>query len=154
MNNTDIITLDKKELIFAKDEAGKFVITGSAEAYIEKLLAAQQLVEDLIEQAKLVIGVEMTKENLIKIQGGRLSILKRFYGERYEVLDRDFALGQGLANEEIKIKVDSKAVEEWIKKHEGQIPEGIKLRDRVKKVSISMKKGEENGEQPEKTLPA
>ncbi len=131
----DLIIINPKELILAKDESGKFLVSQAAEAELVKLCEAKKLIDALIEQVKLQMGIAMEGENLKKVEGERVKIMKRFYGERYVIVDEEEALKSGFAKKETKIRADAEAIDKY-EEETGQIPTCVALKPRTESVSI------------------
>ena len=135
-----LITIDTNAIIASKDEAGNFLINPKAEEQINKIFEAQEIIEAIIEHVKSVLQVAMAKEDIIKIEGAIWQAVRRYYGARFEVIDKQMALDMQLATVEERVSPDSKAIEKYMKEHEGQLPECIKLRDRSESLTVTKRK--------------
>lgn len=127
-----------------KEEAGKIYIGPEGEDTLVKLLELQEQVERAIQTVKDVLVVEgaAVNPNFTSIQGDRVKIYYRSYGQRYYIDDLNKNLApKELYTEEMKVtyKIDSTAVEKWVNEHNG-MPAGIIEVDRPKTLSISLKK--------------
>lgn len=133
----EVLTIDLSSLDLA-EEAGEFLVTPEGEEIIYQLAQAQKKVEEALDKAKERLSQLMAEKNLIKVKGEHVTVVKRFYGERFEILDPYLAQEEGVAKVTTQIKPDTEAIDDWVKDHKGQLPESVKLRDRVEKVSISL----------------
>lgn len=134
--NKDLITIDLSTLDLIEKDGDKFLIDARAEDALLALLELEQKVEDVKDLIKIRLGNEMRKLNCQKIEGENVKVFLRFYGERYEVYNRDIALELGMAKKVELIKPDTKTIDEYVK-DTGDLPEGIKLRERKESVTIS-----------------
>lgn len=135
--NNDLITINKKALIFAKDEAGKILITPQAEAEIIKILEAQKLIEDILDYTKELLSRGMTEAHLKKVVGEKIVVSNRLYGERYAITE----LTDGQFTKEVKyLKPDANAIDAYVEKT-GSLPEEVNLKERNPKASISWVEG-------------
>lgn len=134
MSDTSI-TIDLKPLSMIVEEGDKFLLDPRAEDALQQWLEFLQRVEEAKERVKETLKAEMTKRNIVKVEGKNVKVSRRYFGERYEVVDRSLALAQGMAREVTKTYAESKAIEEYAKTT-GEVPEGIKLRERTESVVI------------------
>jgi hypothetical protein len=138
--NIDISVLTRD----LKEEAGKICIEPEGESILVQLLELQDQVERAIQTAKDVLVVEGSKlnPNFTSIQGDKIKVAYRSYGQRFYI-DEDHAdlAPTELYTKELKFsyKVDAKAVEKWIDE-KGVMPAGINEVDRPKSLSITLKK--------------
>lgn len=139
MNDT-AITIDLKPMSMIVEEGGRFLFDPRAEDALQKWLDFLQRVEETKERVKEHLGEEMRKKKIIKIEGQNVKVSRRYFGERYEITDRNLALAQGFAKEVTKTNADGKAIEEYAKTT-GELPEGVKLRERTESVVIQEAKG-------------
>lgn len=140
MNNTSI-TIDIKPLSLVVEEGGKFLLDPKAE---DVLLQWKNFL-DKVEEAKQAIEEQLTiameKKHLLKIEGKDIKVLRVMTGAKYELFDVELAKAQGFAKEVKRLSPETKAIDEYAKTS-GELPEGIKLRDRAAKASIRRTKGE------------
>jgi hypothetical protein len=133
------IQINTKDIEVARIEGGKFLINKNAENGLLKLLELQEQVADTIEAVKILLAGEMEKNNTVKIEGEQITVGKQFFGERYELYDKDIALENEMAKQVTSTKVDITAVDDYLKTNNA-MPEGVKLRDRTASVTIRQKK--------------
>jgi hypothetical protein len=133
------IQINTKDIEIARTEGGKFLINKNAENGLLKLLELQEQVADTIEAVKILLSAEMEKNNTVKIEGEQVTVGKQFFGERYEIYDKDIALQNEMAKQVTVTKVDITAVDDYLKTN-NSMPEGVKLRDRTASVTIRQKK--------------
>ena len=131
------ITIVPSKLIFEANEAGKIVVSPEVEDQIVNILEFKEWFDGLYDFMKARMGQEMEKYKLVKVEGSKVTAKRQFYGSRFELSDSDLALQTGMAIEKKTIAEDPKAVETYLKTN-GDIPEGVKLRDRVQQVSVSL----------------
>jgi hypothetical protein len=136
MPDKNLVTIDISTLALIEKDGDKFLIDARAEDALLALLELEQKVEDVKDLIKTRLGDEMRKLNCQKIEGENVKVSLRFYGERYEVDNRDIALELGMAKKVESIKPDTKTIDEYVK-DTGDLPEGIKLRERKESVTIS-----------------
>lgn len=109
----------------------------SAEASLVRLLELKELVDNAIDRAKdqIVEAALELNPDFRSLEGERIKLNFRSYGEKYEY---DWKLKEALEpflNRKEYFKVDSKKVDEYLEKV-GELPEGIKEKDRKKTPSI------------------
>ena len=127
-----------------QQEAGKIFINYEGEKLLIGLLELQEQVENALKEAKEVLvkaGSEINP-NFTSIQGDRVKVAYRSYGQRFYIDEAhvDLAPTELYTKEQkISYKVDSKAVEKWIDMN-GGMPAGINEVDRPKTLSITLKK--------------
>lgn len=127
-----------------KSEAGKIFINHEGEKLLIGLVELQEQIEDAIKQAKeaLVVAGSEINPNFTSIQGDRIKVAYRSYGQRFYIDEAHRELAPiELYTTEVKTsyKVDAKAVEKWIDEHNG-MPAGVVEVDRPKTLSITLKK--------------
>lgn len=127
-----------------KEEAGKIYISPDGENVLVDLLELQEQVEQAIKLVKDVLVVEgsAVNPNFTSIQGDRVKVYYRSYGQRFYIDEAHVELAPvELYTKELKTtyKIDSGAVEKWIDE-KGVMPAGINEVDRPKTLSISLKK--------------
>lgn len=134
MSDTSI-TIDTKPMSLIIEEGDKFIFDPRAENAIKNWVEFLAKVEEAKERVKEVIGNAMRERNILKIEGNDIKVSRRYFGERFELFDVELAKKQGFAKEVVKVSADSKAIEEYAKTT-GELPEGVKLRDRNESVVI------------------
>lgn len=139
-NDTSIV-IDTKPLSLIIEEGDKFLLDPKA----EDVLVNWKNFLDQVEEAKAAIEQrlteEMEKRNILKIEGKDIKVLRIQAGAKYELYDIDLAKQQGFTKTIERVSPDTKAIDEY-SKTTGELPEGIKLRDRAAKASIRRTKGE------------
>lgn len=135
------ITIDKKAGLFIVDEAGNFLLTHQAEDYITKIREAADYIKQLEEALKTYLGNKMSEEDVLKIVGEDYSIVRQYFGAKYEITDKDIAEAGGFAKIKTTLTPDTKAIEDYMKDNDGQCPEGVKPRQRVLKPAIRTRRG-------------
>lgn len=132
----DLVTIDLSTLALIEQDGDKFLIDPKAEDALLALLDLEQKVENVKDLIKTKLGEAMRALNCQKIEGENVKVSRRFYGERYEIDNRDISLELGMAKKVETVKPDSKAIDEYVK-DTGDLPEGIKLKERNESVTIS-----------------
>lgn len=129
------IVIDTKILEVAKNKAGELVLTKDAEAELNKILEAKDLIDNILEYVKEKLGEEMEKRSLVKIKTGSLTVSKRFFGTRYQLgMDAPEEFKYSVVYDKPNIEAIDKYIE--VKK---ELPKGVNLRTREEKVSIVRK---------------
>lgn len=148
MKNTKAVA--KKEIKFDLSVLENFVQSGDsflmnpeAEDFITKWVLFKKMVEKADEQVKKQLQAKMLETNTLKVEGSDVKVYRRYFGDRFESTDNQLALGMGVAFEETKIKLDTAAIDRFVKEN-GQLPECIKMKERTESIVISGVK--ENGE--------
>lgn len=129
------IILDLKEVSMIIEDGEKFIFDPRAEDAITKWIAFLKRVEEVKELVKERLRSEMESKKIVKIEGDSIKVSRRYFGERYELFDPQLALDQGMAQQVVKTTPDAKAIEQYAKET-GELPEGVKLRDRTESVVI------------------
>ena len=142
MANKDLITIDLSALKVIEQDGDKFLMTANAEDALEALIELKKEVAFVEDKIKESLGKAMQAINCVKIEGETIKVTRRFYGDRFEIYDRDLALASGFAVEEVKVKADTKQIDMY-QKDTGELPEGIKLRERTESISIATVKDKE-----------
>ena len=135
----DIITISIPEVILLK--TGKDItLTVQAKEELEKILYFRKLIEDIYSSVQDKLSLEFEKSKLKKVVAGNIVISKRFYGERYAILDKD------------NVDPECTKVVEWVKpdgekigkflQEKNELPKGISLKERSEKVSIIRREDE------------
>lgn len=137
----DIITIDKKSIVLAKDEGGNLTFTPQAKVEIEKILYVKKLIEEIYSQVQDKLTEEMNKQKIKKIVAGNIIVSKRFYGERYQIDDKE-SVDEKFTKVVEWVKPDAEAIEKYVEENTGELPEGISLKARSEKASISERSSE------------
>lgn len=132
-----LITIDTSAIAMIEQDGDQFMLVASAEDGLKKLLELEKIVAEVKEMAKDKLKQQMIALNCTKIEGEEIKVSRRYYGEKYEITDKQIALGLGLATTKVveTTKIDSKAVEQYIKETE-TMPDGVKLKDRTESIVI------------------
>lgn len=146
MASKDLITIDTSAIALVEQDGDKFLLTSKAEEGLQKFLDLKKQVEEVDKLIKEKLGNQMKALNCTKIEGEGITVIRRYYGERFEVYDPEMVKQTGFAKEIVVTKPDTKMIEEFTETT-GELPEGIKLRERNESVSISeIKEKEDAGE--------
>lgn len=142
MNDIDLkpIVINPQALVLAKDKAGNFALSAEAGKEIEKILYVKNLIEDIYEYAQQVLTAEMKQANIQKITDGKVSVVRRYYGERFEIKDKD-SVDDRFKKEVVYVKPDSLVIEKYLEET-GELPKGVSHKDRQETASITMKEEE------------
>lgn len=133
----DVISIDTKIIEIFKKEGDKFLFDPKAESVLLKWEEFKELIEKTDQQIKAIMSAKMSENNTLKIDGEKVKVLKSKHGAEFEVIDPEIALQMDFAEKEEKVKPISKNIKEYIK-GTGELPEGIKLRDRAYTITISL----------------
>lgn len=125
------LATDGEKLIFKKE----------AEESLVKLLELKQKVDEAIEKVKEAIkqAGEQILPNFKGVEGEVIKCIYRYYGAKYEIEDEEKA--KPFIIEKVVKTLDYKAIDEIVKQT-GDLPEGIKTKEREKQLSIIVKKNE------------
>lgn len=113
-----------------------FMVDKRAEDVLIKWVQFKEMVEATDKLVRDKIKEQMEKKKVLKIEGETVKVSRRYFGERFEITDSNLALGMGVAVEEVKVKLDPKAVEKY-EKENGELPECVRLKERTESVVIS-----------------
>lgn len=133
----DIITINTKALILARDKAGELTLTPQAGKEIEKILEVRTLVEEIYEYVQDKLSAEMEKEGLQKIKAGKVSVVRRYYGEKFELRDKD-NVDEKFKKEVVWVKANSEEIDKYLQET-GQLPTGVSKKERTEKATITLK---------------
>lgn len=140
--NNQIVTFDLSELSLVSNNAGQIALTNSAEEFLTKWLDFEKKFEQAKEVLKQNLKSAMEENNCVVIDSEVIRIMRRFFGDKYVIVDQDAASLGGLVEPEIRLKIDTAAVDKYIKEN-GEVPPGIAPKDRTMSVVISSKKKDE-----------
>lgn len=122
---------------------GEITLNPAAEEFVTKWVQFKKMVEEADSQVKKQIQAKMAETNTLKVEGTDVKVYRRYFGDRFESTDNALALGMGVAFEETKVKLDTAAIDRFVKEN-GTLPECIKMKERTESIVISGVK--ENGE--------
>jgi len=131
--NNDIITINIPEVILLK-KGKDITLTVQAKEELEKILYFKKLIEDIYEHVQDKLSIEFEKSKLKKVVAGNIVISKRFYGERYAILDKE-NVDKDYTKVVEWVKPDSEKIEKYLTE-KNELPKGISLKERSEKVSI------------------
>lgn len=136
MSKKNIISVNVNEITSFKQEAGKLFFKPEAEDQLIKLIKLKELVDKAIDQVKEQIKESGEKALGVEFRGvigDKVKVIQRFYGQKYELVDKD--LPSDFVDEVVVKKIRTKEVDEYLK-NEGRLPEGIKFKERGQSLSI------------------
>lgn len=133
----EIITINTKALIISRDKAGELTLTPEAGKEIEKILFVKALIEDIYAHVQDKLSEEMELRGLQKIKAGKVSVVRRYYGEKFEIRDKDI-VDEKFTKEVVWIKANSEEIEKYIQET-GEVPTGVGKKDRQEKATITLK---------------
>lgn len=133
----DIVTINTKALILARDKAGELTLTPEAGKEIEKILYVRDLITQVYEFVQDKLTEEMNKQGLQKIKCGKISVVKRYYGNKFEITDQG-KTDNRFKKEFVYTKPNAEEIEKFIEET-GELPAGIIHKERNEKATISMK---------------
>lgn len=123
------------------EDAGEIFISPDGEQVLIDILEAEEKINEIKERAKLKLAEAALKvnPNFSSIQADNVKVYYREYGAKYylDESQRDM-VPEGMVEEKISYSVNTKAVEDFVKKHNG-MPTGIKEAERSKTLSFSLK---------------
>lgn len=135
----DIISVNIKQITLFKEEAGKLFFKPEAEEQLIKLLKLKNLIEKAVEKVKSQIkeaGEKTLGVDFRGVIGDKVRVIKKFYGQKYEIADENLA-SDFIENVIVK-KIKTEEVDEYLK-NEGELPAGIEFKDREQSLSIVLK---------------
>jgi len=144
MKNEITLVFEPEKMLEKAEIAGKAALTKPAVDALKQILKWQLDIENAL--AKIKEAVPMYAEEFMPGFLGivdptkELSVIYRVYGSKYVLEDQQLA--QGFLKENVRYEVDADKVEQYFADH-NELPEGIKERERAKKLSIELKKNNE-----------
>lgn len=135
------ITINVEDLGVLVEEGGKLVATPEAEEFLVKLLLMQSQVDDAIKRAAQVIEEKALElnPNFSSIRSDLIKVAYKTYGAKYTIDDSKLQyLPKEVYKTTVKHTVDTKALENYTKEHDGMLPDGILVKDRKKSMSIKL----------------
>lgn len=132
------LTIDLNAVRELAIEGGKLMYTPKAEKAIVELLTLQEVVNnqvDLIKQQIAEAGA-LLDPNFKGVVGEQVKSIYRTYGEKY-YYDGNFDTPKEVLKTITTVKVDSKGIEEYVKKHEA-LPVGIQEKERTPVLSLTI----------------
>ena len=139
MNDLDKpITINPQAIILARDKAGDLTLTQEAEVELRKVLEFKKLAEDVYDFVQAKLGQAMDEQKLKKIVSGNIVVRYSTFGERYQV---DESTNEKYTKEVVYRKANSAEIDKVIEET-GELPEGVKLKERSSKATISYRQEE------------
>lgn len=134
------ITINPKAIVLMKDQAGELTLTVEAKTELEKILYVKKLIEDVYESVREKLTEEMNKVNIKKIVAGNIVVSKRFYGERYQIDDKD-SVDEKFTKVVEWVKPNADEIEKYVEE-KGELPANVSLKPRSEKASITERNNE------------
>lgn len=139
MNDLDKpITINPQAIILARDKAGNLALTQEAEVELRKVLEFKKLAEDVYDFVQAKLGDAMNEQKLKKIVSGNIVVRYSTFGERYIVSE---GTDEKYTKEVTYRKANADEIDKAIQET-GELPEGVKLKDRSSKATISYRQEE------------
>lgn len=136
VDSSAIVVVDTLLPIIEK-EGDKCIFNPKFEEGMAKFRELKNRVEEAEKQLKEFLSKVMDEAHTKKIEGDTVVAYKRIYGSKYEITDVEVAKAMGVVVEvPATWKPDSKEIERLLK-DSGQLPDGIKLKDKDMQVTIS-----------------
>lgn len=135
------IVIEVEDLGKLVEQGSNIVATPDAEAALVKLLQAKIQIEAAIKRASKIIEEKALElnPNFSSIRSDLVKVFYKAYGSKYAI---DESKVHFLPKEVLKTKishtVDTKALETFAKEHNGNLPDGIIVKERKKSISISL----------------
>ena len=107
---------------------------------LEKILYVKKLIEDVYEQVQEKLTEEMNKANIKKIVAGNIVVSKRFFGERWEITDKD-NIEEKFTKIVTYVKPNADEITRYIEEN-NDLPKGISLKARSEKATITERNNE------------
>lgn len=136
VDSSQIIVVDTLLPIIEKD-GDNAIFNPEFEKGLAAFRELQRQVDEADKKIKEVLSRVMDEAHTKKIEGDNVKAYKRIYGSKYEITDIEVAKAMGVAIEvPATWKPDSKEIERLLK-DSGQLPDGIKLKEKDMQVTIS-----------------
>jgi hypothetical protein len=139
MSNELVIKYDNLELLVQGSK--QITINPTGEELLVKLLELQEKVDFAVKQCKerLSVAIQEIDPDLTSISSDNVKVMYRVYGAKFG-LDTNLIdhLDSKFYTEKVSYSPNAKEIDNHIKTT-GEIPNGIKINDRSKTVSISLK---------------
>jgi len=135
----NILTVDLSKTRDLALLAGKLVFKKEAEVELLKLLELQTRINEYVEMVKDLIleSGETIAPNFKGVIGEKIRCIARQYGGKYTYAREIEPLVLEYLDEVNYLKVNSEKVDKYFK-DKGELPEGIIIKDREKKLSITL----------------
>lgn len=131
------IVIDTQPLSLIIEDGDKFLFDPKAEEVLIKWKQFMKRVDEVNDIIKKKLLEQMTAMKCVKVEGDEVKVSRRFFGERFELTDRDAALNSGFATETRVVKANSKEIDRYAK-DVGELPEGVALKDRTESIVITL----------------
>ena len=135
-----IITLDTDEIATLCKSGENVIMSEEAEKSLANLLAIQDQIGEFVEEVKAKIkenALAMDK-NFTGFSGDYLKIELRKFGSKYAI-ECPEKLDPAYVKREIKESLDTKAIAEYEKANDGELPSGIERLIRTPQIVIRKK---------------
>lgn len=134
---TDLsITIKGNDLI-VKD-GDKFLVSKEGEDALLRFYQLKKRVEEAEEKLKELLKKKINEEKITKVEGEKVKIIKRYFGSRYKIVDKELAKQKGYGKVKEIITPDNELIE-TILEEEGKLPEGVEINDkRQEQIVISL----------------
>lgn len=132
----DIIKFDMNVLDLIEQHGDKFLVDPRAEDTLIKWKEFKEAVEatDKIVKEKLI--ERMKQLNTVRIEGQSIRVSRRYFGDRYDLSDKETAKKLGLAKEIVWVKPDAPKIDEYVE-NIGELPDGVVLKERTESIVIT-----------------
>ena len=134
----DIITIDKSKLLLSRDKAGELVLKKDAEAELRKVLELKKFAESLYDWVQDKLGQAMNERKIKKVIAGNIVVRYGYHGERYQIRE---GTDEKYTKEVVYTKPNAETIDEFVESN-GELPEGVVLKERNAKASISFREEE------------
>lgn len=140
MKDTELITVDPKQIIQFAEEGGKFVFKPSAESELVKLLQLREWLDTVIDNIKTQIGEAGNKlnPNFRGVIGEEVKCIYRKFGAKYSYDWKRKEDCMPFLKKKEYYSVDSDKVDKYVKEV-GELPEGIVEAPRPNTLTLSWK---------------
>ena|SRR3990167_6003498 len=133
---SSIIKFDTLVLDLIEKDGDKFLVDPKAEEALQKWYEFKKAVEEADKIFKDKLIDNMKKLNTVRIEGQSMRVTRRYFGDRYELSNKDSAKELGLAKEVVWIKPDAKAIDTYVEEV-GDLPDCVALKDRTESIVMS-----------------
>ena len=139
---SNIVKFDMNVLDLIEKDGDTFLVDPRAEDVLKQWKEFKEAVEATDKIVKEKIIEKMKQLNTVRVEGEGIKISRRYFGDRYELSDKEVAKNLGLAKEVVWIKPDAPKIDEYVEEV-GELPEGVALKERTESIVISETKDNE-----------
>ena len=130
------VTFNLNMINLIEKDGEDFLINPKAEEGIIKWLEFKRQIDEVDKIVREKVGENMRKMKCLKVEGDQIVVSRRYFGNKYEIVDRKIADELGFTKVTETVRPDSEEIERYVK-DTGELPEGVKLKERTESVIFS-----------------